>query len=80
MGRRQTVQTQIRRHMNVASDQGLHCLITEFSIGNLNKNVIIPPSTPYNQNGLVQLIRLGMSIRLKWVKNENFIYLDTICL
>ena len=30
VGNRQTVQTQIMHH--VASDQGLHCLLTEYSI------------------------------------------------
>ena len=30
--------------------------------------VKIPPKTPYNGNRLVQFIRFGDSIRLKWVK------------
>ena len=33
MGQRQTVQIKIRH--SVASDHGLHCLLTESSIGNL---------------------------------------------
>ena len=40
-GHRQTAQTQIRCH-NVASDQGLHCLLTEFSIKNRIK--VIEPA------------------------------------
>ena len=40
----------------VASDQGLHCLLTECS------------NNPQNGNRLVHLIRMGNSIQLKWVK------------
>ena len=34
VGHRQTVHIQIRHCKNVASDQGLHCMLTEFSIKN----------------------------------------------
>ena len=54
VGHGQTVQTP-----NAASDQDLHCLLSCEKI---------PPKNPYNGNGLVQLIKLGNSIRIKWVK------------
>ena len=47
-----------------ASNQGLHCLLTEFSI-NIWEKIKIPPNTPKFGNGLVLLILVVMSIQLK---------------
>ena len=45
---------------NSASDQGLHCLLTEISMENTVKNILskLPPET---RNGLVQMIRMDKS-------------------
>ena len=43
MVQRQTVQTHIRRHVNVASDQGLHRFLSENFYKNLNKNTTQQP-------------------------------------
>ena len=54
---------------NVASDQGLHCLLTECSIKICIKGKN-PFNNPKNRIRLVQLIIVGNYIRLKWV-NEG---------
>ena len=56
---------------NVASVQGLHCVPTECSMKLRIKMKKTPPKNPYNGNGLVQLIPIGNSIRLKWVKTKQ---------
>ena len=47
---------------NAASDQGLHCLLTECS-NKFEQKRKIPPNTPKIGNGLVLLIRVGKFIR-----------------
>ena len=54
---------------DAASDQGLHCLLTE----NYNKNKIKIENTPDISkfgNGLIQMIRMDKSIRQIWVKTH----------
>ena len=51
---------------NAASDQVLHCLLTECSI-KCYKNEIYHP-TILKTNGLVKMITAGHSKRHKWVK------------
>ena len=67
MGHRQTVQTQIRnrrlRRLIRVSTVYLQNVLSNLK----KKNMKIPPNNPENRNGRVQLIRLGNSIRLKWV-------------
>ena len=59
---------------NAASHLGLFYLLT----GNSSKNEIImkkTPDAPKNENGLIQMIRMGKSIRLKWVYDYKVPYL-----
>ena len=56
---------------NAVSDQDLHCFLSEYSMNFLIKKKNILPNNPYNRNGLVQLIKVGNFIRLKWVKQNN---------
>ena len=69
LGHRQRLQTQ-----NTASGQGLQCLHSEISIKNKIK---IKKYTrhPSNKNGLVQLIRMEQSIRLKRLMKKHQTYL-----
>ena len=53
---------------NVASDQGLHCLQTRFSIKNRVK-ATNRHGTPKTTNGLVQHITVEESTCIQWVKN-----------
>ena len=53
---------------NVASELGLHCLITEISTENAGKIKKQPPETPKTRNGLIQMIRMDKSICQKWLK------------
>ena len=52
---------------NAASDQGIHYLLTQFSIKIPNELKILP-NNPKTGNELVQLTRNGKYIRLKWVR------------
>ena len=61
VGNRQTVQTQIRRHVTSVCLQNIQL--------KFEKNRKIQPYNPYNRNGLVQLIMVGNSNRPKWVKD-----------
>ena len=56
---------------NVASDQGLNCLLTECSIKIMKKKLKIPPKAPKVGNGLILLIRVGKSIQLKLVNAKK---------
>ena len=59
---------------NAASHLGLFCLL----IGNSSKNELkwkITPDAPKNESGLIQMIRIGKSIRHKWV---NRVYYATV--
>ena len=60
---------------NVASDQGLHCLLTGFSVENgiKAKN---SPDTPKITNELVQNIMVEESTNIQWVTN-NIIETET---
>ena len=49
---------------NAASHLGLFCLL----LGISSKNDKITPDSLSNESGLAQLIRMGKSIRHKWVK------------
>ena len=51
---------------NVASDQGLYCLLTEFFIKNRLK-VKNRPDAPKMTNGLVQHITVQKSTSIQWV-------------
>ena len=68
VGHRQTVHTQIRRHKKRrlirVSTVCLHNALLRFEYKKENFN-------PLNENGLVQLIGVGNSIRLKWVKKNH---------
>ena len=55
---------------NVASDQGLHCLLTRFSIKNRIK-VENRPNTPKMINRHIQHITVEESISKHWVKALN---------
>ena len=61
---------------NVASDQGLHCLLTECSI-KIRKKMKNTTQQALTRNGLVQLIRMGKSIWFKWVKQDKENYVDS---
>ena len=50
-----------------ASDQGLHCLLTEYYIKYKIKIENTPDITIFG-NGLIQMIRMDKSIRQIWVK------------
>ena len=53
---------------NVASDHGLHCLLTGFFIKNGTKlGHIIRPNTPKVTNGLIQHITVEESTSIQWV-------------
>ena len=52
---------------NVASDQGLQCLLTGFSIKNLIK-VTNRPGNPRMTNGLIQQITVEESTSIQWVE------------
>ena len=56
---------------NAASHLGLFCLLTGISSENKikmkKKNT---PDVPKSESGLIQMIRMGKSIRHKWVKYE----------
>ena len=54
---------------NVASDLGLHCWLTGFSITNRIK-ATIRPDTPKMTNGLIQHITVEESISIQWVKYD----------
>ena len=56
---------------NVASDQGLHCLLTGFSMKNRIKTQN-RPNTPKMTNGLVQHITVEESTSTRWVKRAIF--------
>ena len=56
---------------NVASDQGLHCLLTGISIRNgLKSNST--QDTPKSGSGFVQLINMDAPIMHTWVKSLPF--------
>ena len=52
---------------NAASHLGLFCLLTCFSSKNEIK-IKFTPYAPKNENGLIQMIKMGKSIRHKWIK------------
>ena len=54
---------------NVASDQGLHCLLTGFSI---KDKIKVTKMTSYMTNGLVQHIIVEESTNMQWVKEKFF--------
>ena len=58
---------------NAASDQGLHCLLTDCSIKIQIKMKKISPHNILNGHGLLQLIREGNWIRHIGLKMVNFI-------
>ena len=62
VGYRKRVQPKVRRLIMVS------VVCFESDLLKLNKNKTIPPNNPANGNGLVQLIWVGHSIQLKWVK------------
>ena len=51
---------------NVASDQGLHCLLTGFSIKNGIK--VTRPDMPKMTTGCIQHITVELSTSIQWVK------------
>ena len=55
----------------VASDQGLHCLLTGFSIKNRIKTKN-RPDTPKMTNGLVQHITVEEFTSIQWVKSLKY--------
>ena len=67
MGHRQTAAEPDQSPHIAASDQVIHCLLTECSIRIRIKMKNITQQ-PLKRNGLVHLIRVGGSIRLKGVK------------
>ena len=54
---------------NAASHLGLFCLLTQISSKNEieMKKKTHTPDSPKNESGLIQMIRMGKSIRHKWV-------------
>ena len=54
----------------MASDQGLHCLQTGFSIKNRKKRQN-KPDTPKIINGLVQYIAVEESTSIQWFNNVS---------
>ena len=70
VGHRQTVQTQDQMQHSAASDQGLHCLLTDCSIKILIKMKNITQS-PLMRNGSSNLYKGRQSIGLQWVKTVS---------
>ena len=74
VGHTQTVQTP----QNAASDQGLHCFLTDCTIQRIQ--MTITTNNHKIGNGLAQLIKMGKSIRHKWVILKILVgYLSNIC-
>ena len=66
VGHRQPVQTQIRRRRTRRLIRVSTVCLQNISLKENNEKKL--PDTPIIGNGLVQWIRVGKSIRLKWVK------------
>ena len=65
---------------NVASDQGLHCSLTGFSIKKRIK-VTNRPNTPKMTNGLIQHIIVEETTSIQWVnatENEQIVNYNNI--
>ena len=56
---------------NVASDQGLQCLLTGFSIKKIEYRQQNRPDTPKMTNGLIKYITVEESTSIQWVKTRS---------
>ena len=64
----------VQMPQNAASDQDLHCLLTEISVKSAVK-IENPPEKPKTRNGIIQMIRMDKSTSQKRVNKAWDVFL-----